>query len=375
MQGWLLAVSGGFFALGWIFAMVRQHLLLKAAARTPERMAAALDKIRAGKRLEAANFLLESEYSPGGSASLHLVAASLLREQGEYGRAIQIHKRLRAAAAAADADARAQATYELGLDYFLAGFFNLAEECFRQLADSRYAGDALEKLLFIHLRTRSWSEAVAAYRQMEETRPDLDAPRSILAHLYCEWACEFDEASSERVEKLDAALKVCADSVRALLLRGDCALIAGDARGACEYWRRTRCQPGLLFLLPERILAAHERMGEKKEGLVQVGQLAAEHPSPALLAQTCKAGARPLRQRCPHPPGRQGAGRRRHRCGARVAGRACRKRQRQQGYVHAAARGPARRRPALPVLPVQLPVLASQLAVSPVPGLGQRQAA
>ena len=289
MQGWLLAVSGGFFALGWIFAMVRQHLLLRAAARAPQRMAEAIEKIRSGRRLEAANFLLESEYSPGGTAALHLVAASLLREQGEYGRAIRIHKQLREAAAADDIDARARATYELGLDYFMAGFLDLAEECFEQLADSGYADRAMERLLFIHLRTRSWAAAVDAYRKMEKARPDLEAPRSILAHLYCEWACEFDSAAGERVEKLDAALQAWPQSVRALLLRGDCALAAGDAGGACEYWNRARWQPGLLFMLPDRILSAHESTGSRDEGLSQVRQLLADHPSPALLSSACRA--------------------------------------------------------------------------------------
>ena len=269
--------------------MVRQHLLIRAAARAPQRMAEAIEKIRSGRRLEAADFLLESEYSPGGTSALHLVAASLLREQGEYGRAIQIHKRLRAAAAASDADARAQATYELGLDYFMAGFLDLAEECFRQLADSRYADQAMEKLLFIHLRTRSWAAAVDAYRKMEEARPDMQAPRSILAHLYCEWASEFDRASRERIEKLDSALQAWPQSVRALLLRGDCALVAGDAAGACEYWNRARWQPGLLFMLPERILDAYAKMDKKQEGFDQVSQLLAEHYSPALLAATCQA--------------------------------------------------------------------------------------
>ena len=289
MQGWLLAVSGGFFALGWIFAMVRQHLLIRAASRAPRSMAEAIDKILSGKRLEAANLLLEREYSPGESDAVHMVAASMLRDQGEYGRAIQIHKSLRTAAAVGDVDSRQRATYELGLDYFMAGFLDQAEVCFQQLADSSYADQAMEKLLFIKLRTRSWAAAVDIYRKMEEARPDLQPPGNILAHLYCEWACEFGGDSSERVEKLDAALQAWPQSARALLLRGDSALAAGDARGACEYWNKVCSQPGLLFMLPDRILAAHEQMGRRKDGLARVGQLLAEHPSAVLLSETCKA--------------------------------------------------------------------------------------
>ncbi len=294
LSGWTPVVLVAVWVISWSLARSDLRKLVKEAGRTPQQAAEAFALFREGRRREAAEKLLENEEISDATASYRFIAAGILRDLGDYPKAIAIHKKLRAFEDLSD-DVRERATFELGLDFFQAGFWDLAEKCFQKLGSTPHAGAALEKLMLIHFRTRSWDEAIDNYRSMANKGTVSEAQRNILGHLYCEWASVCDEPS-ERSAKLDSALNENPQCARAMLMLGESHLEAGDAAAALACWQPLSEFPSLLHLLPQLLLQAYADLGRPADGAARVKELLADHPSPLLFVHTCAA----LHKACGH---------------------------------------------------------------------------
>ncbi len=295
LSGWTPIVLVAVWVICWSLARSDLRKLVKEAGRTPQQAAEAFALFREGRRREAAEKLLENEEISDATASYRFIAAGILRDLGDYPKAIAVHKKLRAFEDLSD-EVRERATLELGLDFFQAGFWDLAEECFQKIGSTPHAGAALEKLMLIHFRTRSWSKAIDDYRSMANKGTVSESQRNILGHLYCEWASEFGQPSPERSAKLDAALSENPQCTRAMLMLGDSHLAAGDAAAALACWQPVAEFPGLLFLLPRRLLKAYAALDRPADGAARAKELLADHPSELLFVHTCAE----LREACGH---------------------------------------------------------------------------
>lgn len=191
-----------------------------------------LNFLLTNQRDKALDHFLDLLKEESGTLEVHLTLGNLFRSQGEVNRAIRIHQMLMENESLTF-EQRLLAAQQLGRDYLAAGFYDRAEERFKQLVDEpEFAINALQQLTIIYQSTSDWQKAInVAMRLVKLGRHEYNEH---IGQFYCELAAQeikhsvYKKASSF-LHKALAANKDCA---RASLMLGQISMAMGDMETA-----------------------------------------------------------------------------------------------------------------------------------------------
>ena len=149
---------------------------------------------------------------------IHIALGNLFRSKGEVDRATRVHQNLLARPNLTRKQ-RHMAIAELASDYLKAGLLDRAEKLYREMIELKADPDkAYRHLLDLYITEKSWEEAV----ECAQTLFKMGEPEAAVEYsqCLCEIAAAAIESGNHRLayKKLERALKVDADSVRAALL-------------------------------------------------------------------------------------------------------------------------------------------------------------
>ncbi len=226
---------------------------------------------------------------------IHLILGSLFRQQGETGRAVQVHQNL-LARPDLTTKRQAQILLELGRDYLQAGLLDRAETLFQDLRTKKQCvPEALRHLRSVYLQEKAWLSCLQTSEALEKaTQEDLSLEKS---HFFCELAIEAQHLGQIAQTKLylKRALKMHPGCVRANHLLGQIAWQAGKHRSAISHWQQTvRDDPGYLPEVWPDLLHAHQTLDTLAELNTLLTEIADVVPKPAItiyqaeVLQECK---------------------------------------------------------------------------------------
>jgi len=279
---WLLGIPA-LFGLGWLAARIDIKHLLTESRALPRSYFRGLNFLLNEQPDKAIDAFLEVVRVDPETVELHFALGSLFRRRGEYDRAIRMHQNL-LERPDLGAEQKLTALAALGEDYLRAGILDRAEDAFRRLADSPFAGQARVHLLSICEQEKDWARAIEMARALEAETGQTRA-RDI-AQYYCELgAAEAMRSNPDAARaQLERALEANRKCVRALIQLGDLERAAGRPKEALEYWMRVEAQrPEYLALIGARVLEAHGELRRADEGLRLVLGYLERYPSPDLL--------------------------------------------------------------------------------------------
>lgn len=176
------------------------------------------------------------------TVEIHLAVGNLFRQRGEVDRAIRIHQNLITRSTLSKSQ-RAQSLLELALDYMRAGLFDRAESLCKELIGMEArTGRALALLSDIYQQEKEWKQAIAVTRRLQEKTGQ--PMEQAIAQFYCELAEQARVAGNvdEARGKIQEALNVDPDCVRASIILGEMAAAAGDCRQAIRAYQQVEGQ-------------------------------------------------------------------------------------------------------------------------------------
>lgn len=262
---WYALLAGAlFFALGWVAARVDLRAVTRAAGQLPRTYLTGLHHLLHGRRDQALEALLAAAELHPGPTELQLALAALMRERGEFERAIAIHRALAERPDLSDSEREAVAA-ELALDYHRAGFLDRAEAAYRSLLGTARDGWARAALVAIYQTERDWSHCLALLAENPDALPNA---HQLMMHLHCELASEAlaDGRWEAVAHHWQAAVAAGGkEALRPLLIEGAWRLAQGEEAAAQAVWQRIeRSQPEGLALAIELWLTAlpEARLGD-----------------------------------------------------------------------------------------------------------------
>lgn len=298
---WLFLIAVVFFALGWCAARIDIRQLLAEARSMPRMYFEGLNHLlndQPEKAIEAFMEVADKDKDPK-SLDLHFALGTLFRRQGEFSRAIRIHKSL-LERPSLSREERERAQFELAQDFHRAGLLDRAENLFNNMEGAKYEGHALSDLLEIYETEKKWMDAIRVTRQMEAVGK---TPRfKEIAQYYCEMAQEaivkkdYDEAQA----CIDNAFKEYKGCARAFLIKGDILLARNDLDGALASWNEiSRHSPKTLSLAAGRVMKLCRDSGDTARmeyGMRLLSRWQDDDPSPdiftALFSLSCALHAK-----------------------------------------------------------------------------------
>ncbi len=275
---WLLAFPL-FFVFGWLAARVDIRQLVTESRALPNSYFRGLNYLLNEQPDKAIEAFLEVVKLEPETIDLHFALGGLFRRRGEIDRAIRMHENLLEREGLAE-ELRLRAMGELGQDYLKAGLLDRAESVFGKLLETPQHGTARKYLLEIYVQEKDWEKAIEAANILEkDTSRPLNAE---IAHFHCEIAMlEAARGNPERAaERLQQALQINRQSVRANLMAGDLDAAAGRHEAAIADWRMVEAQSaGHMALVLDRVLASYRQLGRLDEGVQWLRALYARQPS------------------------------------------------------------------------------------------------
>ncbi|MDR0587473.1 MAG: lipopolysaccharide assembly protein LapB [Burkholderiales bacterium] len=285
---WLLLIPAVFFTLGWVAARIDIRQLLTEARELPRTYFEGLNHLLNDEPEKAINaFMVAADKDKDSkSLDLHFALGTLFRRQGEFSRAIRIHKSLLERPSLTKEE-RERAQFELAQDFHRAGLLDRAEKIFQELEGAKFEGRALNDLLEIYETEKKWTEAIRVRKQMD----DLAKTPSFkeIAQYYCELAQEAIvegnlDAAREHLEHAFEEHRGCA---RAYLLKGDIAFTRNFTDKALSIWGSIASHaPGSLGLAADRVMKLFRDCESEEQRLHGIRLLASwqqEHPSPDIF--------------------------------------------------------------------------------------------
>lgn len=167
---------------------------------------------------------------------LHHALGNLFRRRGQFDRAIRIHNFLVNRAELPESE-RALAMSELALDYLKAGMYDRAESAYGALVNIKgHEIDAQEALMHIYCTEHDWKKAIEAAQSLTKLGKDLHVE---ISHYYCELAqaARTGQDTQRALEYVESALKANPENPRALAMKADLALQAGNNDEALAAWK------------------------------------------------------------------------------------------------------------------------------------------
>lgn len=236
---WLLVGLPVAFALGWLASRFDLRQVRRDNRDAPRAYFKGLNLLLNEQQDKAIDAFIEAVQNDPDTTELHFALGSLFRRRGEFERAVRVHQHL-LSRADLRGDERDRAQHELAQDYMKAGLFDRAEQAFRALDGTVFAGEARLALLSLYERSRDWRQAAAVAAKLEAA--GAGSFRHRIAHHHCELAIEAD--ARNRADEADAALAhamdAAPDAARPLMLAGERLARRGDAAGALAAWERLR---------------------------------------------------------------------------------------------------------------------------------------
>ncbi|MFO1271603.1 MAG: lipopolysaccharide assembly protein LapB [Rubrivivax sp.] len=245
---WLLLGLPIAFALGWLGSRIDLRQLRRDSRDAPRAYFKGLNLLLNEQQDKAIDAFIEAVQHDPDTTELHFALGSLFRRRGEFERAVRVHQHLlsRADLKAAERD---RAQHELAQDFMKAGLFDRAEQAFRALEGTAFAGEARLALLSLYERSRDWRQAAEVAGRLEAAGSGSFGAR--IAHHWCEIALEEDQHGhpAEAAAALARAREAAPAAARPLVLAGQRLAKAGDAAGALAAWDELRRHRADAFLL------------------------------------------------------------------------------------------------------------------------------
>jgi lipopolysaccharide assembly protein B len=288
-EPWYLSALPVLFAVGWWARGYEARVRAVDQGAAPRSLFRGLQLLLSEQPDRAIDAFIEVVKLDPETIELHYALGSLFRRQGEIDRAVRIHNYLLSRADLPAAE-RANALAELGQDYLKGGMLDRAENAFSRLLDEReHRFEALRSLLRVYQMEREWARAIDCARKLEAEAGETHQVAS--AHFHCELAeqaiaaGDLDRAGAQ----LGAALEAHRKSVRAAILAGDVAMRRERRADAIRHWLRIVADaPEYAPLVMDRLMAALDAQGRRREAIELLRRSLLEHPSIDLLDQGCR---------------------------------------------------------------------------------------
>ncbi len=276
---WLLIGLPVAFALGWIGSRVDLRQWRRDDRAQPKAYFKGLNLLLNEQPDKAIDAFIEAVQHDPDTTDLHFALGNLFRRRGEFERAVRVHQHLlqRGDLPAAE---RERAQHALAQDFVKAGLFDRAEEAFRALAGTPYAGEARLALLQLHERARDWRAAADDAAELERAGAGSFASR--IAHHWCELALEAEQRGDDSAA--EAALQRARDangaSARPWVVAGQRYARAGRHLEALAAWNELRQRhPASFVLVAGEYAASAFSATQSGEALAVLCALQAEHPT------------------------------------------------------------------------------------------------
>ena len=282
---WYLLLLPVAAASGWLAAR-RQEQIKTGHQKLPEAYFAGLNFLvneQPDKAIEV--FVKVLEVAPE-TIEVHLALGNLFRRRGELERATTIHQNL-LVKTHLNREQHMLALYELGRDYYKAGWYDRAEGLFQELSEyNEHAAIACHYLQLIYEREKEWQKAdQAARRLMKLSSEDL---QHVIAHYWCEMAeqslADHDHASMR--QRINCALATNQKSTRAMMLSAKMHFHCGEYRKALRAWRRCgELAPEIQFELIPGIVECYRALHDLDALVDYLQNLALHSRSGRVLSQ------------------------------------------------------------------------------------------
>ncbi len=285
---WLLGFPL-FFILGWLAARIDIKELMSESRGLPMSYFRGINFLLNEQQDKAIESLLEVAKNDPQTAEIHFALGNLFRRRGEVERAIKMHQNL-LDRPDLDKEQRFEALFELGQDYFKAGFLDRAESLFVKLVGTSFEERGFSFLVDIYEQEKDWVKAIEASRRLQYFKGK--NKQKDIAHYYCEIAASNlnsgDVTSAQKC--LGRALKENPLCVRANIALGDIHLDKSEPQTAIDRWRRIESQdPVYLSLVGQRIFDAYNHLSRPKEGYALIKKYLSDYPSYDLMQAVYEA--------------------------------------------------------------------------------------
>ncbi len=279
---WLLGFPL-FFILGWVAARFDIKDLISESRGLPNSYFKGLNFLLNEQPDKAIETLLEVAKSDPQTVELNFALGKLFRRRGEVERAIKMHQNL-LNRPDLDRSQRLEALFELGRDFFKAGFLDRAENLFSKLVGTTYEKRGLGFLINIYEHEKDWTKAIKIARVLSNTH-NISMEKQV-ANYFCELAKEeFKKKNIDKAkESLFQALEARNKCVRARIILGDIYYEENELPSAIESWKAIEKQNEVyLSLVGGRLLNAFKNLNKLDEGLNLLEKYLAKNPSFDLL--------------------------------------------------------------------------------------------
>lgn len=290
---WLLLGLPVAFALGWLGSRFDLRQVRRDNRDAPKAYFKGLNLLLNEQQDKAIDAFIEAVQNDPDTSELHFALGNLFRRRGEFERAVRVHEHL-LSRADLKAGERDRAQHELAQDFMKAGLFDRAEQAYRALEGTAFAGEARLALLGLYERSRDWARAAEIAARLEAAGSGSFGSR--IAHYHCELAQEADdrgqpEAAAAALEK---ARTVAPHTPRPWVLSGERLARAGDHAGALAAWDELRQRvPGAFALVASAYAASAKATGREARAREVIGALFAKLPSLDLLKALAALDAAP----------------------------------------------------------------------------------
>ena len=290
---WLLIGLPLAFSLGWLASRFDLRQVKRDNRDAPRAYFKGLNLLLNEQQDKAIDAFIEAVQNDPDTTELHFALGNLFRRRGEFERAVRVHQHLlgRADLKAAERD---RAQHELAQDFMKAGLFDRAEQAYRALDGTAFAGDARLALLSLYERSRDWRNAADVASQLEAAGGASFAPR--IAHHWCEIAAEAEERgqADEAAAAIAHARQVAPDAPRPMVLAGQRLARAGDHARALEAWDELRQrQPASFILVAAAYADSALACGQEASARAALAALFDKLPAFDLLQALGRLGAAP----------------------------------------------------------------------------------
>jgi lipopolysaccharide biosynthesis regulator YciM len=290
---WLLIGLPLAFALGWLGSRFDLRQVKKDSRDAPRAYFKGLNLLLNEQQDKAIDAFIEAVQNDPDTTELHFALGNLFRRRGEFERAVRVHQHL-LSRADLKAEERDRAQHELAQDYMKAGLFDRAEQAYRALEGTPFAGEARLALLSLYERSRDWKNAAEVAGRLEAAGRASFAAR--ISHHWCELALEADDRGqpAEAAALLQRAHEASPMAPRPLVLAGQRLAKAGDHAGALAAWDELRQrQPGAFILVAGAYADSAKAAGRDAAARDALRALFDKLPSIDLVPALAKLGAAP----------------------------------------------------------------------------------
>lgn len=158
-EDWWLLIIPLFFFLGWFAARLDVKQLLNESKTVPDSYFRGINYLFNEERDKAIDAMIALADTDQDSVDLQFLVAGFFRQRGELQKATAIHKSLldRPDLSAAE---RLKALYEMGLNYYKAGFMDRAEHFLLRVNSGAERLKALTALEKLYVSEKEWEKAV-----------------------------------------------------------------------------------------------------------------------------------------------------------------------------------------------------------------------